>query len=515
MNKVNKKLSFKDCQIQNESIEWTNQSKKIIQQYFLQIVKIEPETAKLILARILNILNQGESFDSCDLKNIICGISKLFQCNNVYLRRMIYKVLKVMMDQQFSYIFTQSIIRDLMCTNQFIRLNAMKIIPSIKDESIMFQLQKYIGAAINDQNTIISSTALIAAFNLLNRFPNIVEKSSSQIIEKLTVQCDVYAFNLICSMKQVSLSKFINILHQLIKQSQNQIMKIQIIRAISKISAQNKSGNIDQLLDYVKSQVYYQEPMVFFEVIKQLILIDNLTNLQLQPFIKILFNNLQNVENNIEIFTALRIIKNILLIPKRKQLIVDQQLQQIQDFIFSPHQSISSIAIFNLILSYQNNMIAENFKQLYSKRKQILQINFLSGLLELITRTGLYLEQIIEFLNTAISEDSEDQIIFLAIQIIDLIMKHQGVILLESVKPLFRLTENQVIDLKLFAIQVIHEIYFKSEYNISNSTTIKEHYEYLKDSLYNNLVSNIESIFGEQSGFQQFSKVGDKNQINI
>ncbi|KAM3127636.1 hypothetical protein pb186bvf_020233 [Paramecium bursaria] len=82
-------------------------------------------------------------------------------------------------------------------------------------------------------------------------------------------------------------------------------------------------------------------------------------------------------------------------------------------------------------------------------------------------------------------------------------MKHQSVILLESVKPLFRLTENRQIKFKLIAIQVILVTYFIREYKISNYIII----EYIKDNLYNNPVSNIDSLFGEQLGFQQFQIV--------
>ncbi|KAM3127640.1 hypothetical protein pb186bvf_020237 [Paramecium bursaria] len=481
MDQVDKNLTIQGFQTQQDSIKSRNESKKIIQQYFQQI-KIEPDTAILMFPSILYLLNQGESFDSSDLQIIICGVSKLFQFNNIQLRRMIYKFLKVIMDQQYSYIFTQSIIRDLMSTSQFIRLNSLRIIPFIKDESIVFQLEKYIIVAINDENKLISSTALIATLNLFRRFPNIVNKLSKVISEKLNEQyfeSNIYALNIIQVMKQFTLSSLIKILHQLIKQPQNQMTNLQIIKIMRKIMVYEDCCYSDKFLEYIKSQVFYQEPIIFFEAIKQLFLVKRLTNIELEPYVKFVFTNLQHLENNIEIFISLKLISYLLQNPLRKQLL-DKQFSLIASLTSNPNLSISSLAISILFQFYQKNIVVQELKKIYqSNVEKAFQINFLQGLIELMSITKKLFSQILQFISQAISEDCKDEIIDLVIQITNLIIIHQGVIKIETIKPLFKLIDKKDFKFKQIVVKIILDFYYKRVHWMT-SQSIQKHYDFMK-----------------------------------
>ena len=57
--------------------------------------QINDRKCKILLSRLIYLINQGEKFTEAESSMLFFSITKLFQSNNYDLRRMIYLIIKV------------------------------------------------------------------------------------------------------------------------------------------------------------------------------------------------------------------------------------------------------------------------------------------------------------------------------------------------------------------------------------------------------------------------------------
>ncbi|KAM3127660.1 hypothetical protein pb186bvf_020257 [Paramecium bursaria] len=400
--------------------------------------KFKPQICRSIMVQLLYLFNQGAQFDEVELEIIFFRLTKLFHYNDPQLKRMIYKILKVLYLSQLDY-DVQSVLKDLISTNDFIRQNALKLIPQIMEESILMQLEKYVKIVINlivlqalqDHRLIISNTALMVGFNIVEKFPNIIMRWYPEIIEKLDNQFwenSQYAFNLLCSIKKRDLPSLTKILNKFIKLNKTPILNIQIIRLIKEILNTKENIQTEDLINYLISQIYYKEPMIFFESVKSLIQISKISNEKLQILLKYFFYYLENLDDHIQIYTGLKIINKLLKIEKRKQLISNQNIGFIESFITNKHSSISSKAIQISIQLQSSENIQNYLKYILTQIVTDEQrTNFLNGLLELYNYDdNIYAYFFLELLLLITNQDSPQEQIILAIQVAQQIFHGQS-----------------------------------------------------------------------------------------
>ena len=55
-----------------------------------------PEAAQIILVRLFHLLHNGDGFNSSEQVKLLCDISRLLIINNHHLKRIVYKILKVL-----------------------------------------------------------------------------------------------------------------------------------------------------------------------------------------------------------------------------------------------------------------------------------------------------------------------------------------------------------------------------------------------------------------------------------
>lgn len=129
---------------------------------------------------------------------------------------MIYLMIKEFRDENIMYVVTQSLMKDIISTNDLFRMNAFRTIPLVLDPSNLIQVERYIKNAILDKNYAVASASLLAAIQLF--------AVNSESIKKLTT-------DVIAAMNNHKTSTTVNfhaqiLLHEIKKSDKNSYVKI-------------------------------------------------------------------------------------------------------------------------------------------------------------------------------------------------------------------------------------------------------------------------------------------------
>ncbi|KAG7295527.1 hypothetical protein JYU34_021738 [Plutella xylostella] len=130
-----------------------------------------------ILAKILYILNQGETLTTQEATDAFFAITKLFQSKDMVLRRMVYLCIKELSSMaQDVIIVTSSLTKDMTGKEDLYRAAAIRALCTITDSTMLQAIERYMKQAIVDKNPAVSSAALVSALHLSATAPDLVRR---------------------------------------------------------------------------------------------------------------------------------------------------------------------------------------------------------------------------------------------------------------------------------------------------------------------------------------------------
>jgi coatomer protein complex subunit gamma len=132
-------------------------------------VRMHPKRCCQQITRLLYFLVQGETFSGPDAEAVFFGVTKLFQSTDGNLRRMVYLFLKAVAESTDSsslIIVTQSLVKDMFNEVSLYKGNALRVLSSIVDVSMLGQLERYYKQSIVDRDDYVSSAALVSSLLL-------------------------------------------------------------------------------------------------------------------------------------------------------------------------------------------------------------------------------------------------------------------------------------------------------------------------------------------------------------
>ena len=135
-------------------------------------VKTHPKRCCQQISRLLYLLSHGETFSGPDAEAVFFGVTKLFQSVDGNLRRMVYLFLKAVSESTDSsslIIVTQSLVKDMFNEVPLYKGNALRVLSSIVDASMLGQLERYYKQSIVDRDEYVSSAALVSALLLSSK----------------------------------------------------------------------------------------------------------------------------------------------------------------------------------------------------------------------------------------------------------------------------------------------------------------------------------------------------------
>jgi coatomer protein complex subunit gamma len=172
------------------------------------VVTQNPRKCCLLITKLLFLLVKGESFTSAEITEVFFGVTKLFQSDDVNLRRMMYLFIKEVAETcnpDDVIIVTSSLTKDMNTGEDLYRANSMRVLAKIIDAAMLGAIERYLKQAIVDRNAFVASSALMSGLRLFVTCPEIVRRWINEVQEAVNSSSDMvqyHALSLLYKIKQ-------------------------------------------------------------------------------------------------------------------------------------------------------------------------------------------------------------------------------------------------------------------------------------------------------------------------
>lgn len=185
-------------------------------------VKEDPSNCRRTLTQLLYLQqNAVEKLNHIEATEVFFGVTKLFFCSDSSLRRMVYVALKELYklcDASDVIIVTSCLTKDMTCSIDVYRANALRVLVRIIDSSMLSALERYVKQAIIHKSPLVASSALVSSLQLYQKSPenaSIVKRWIGEVNEAMKnndAMVQFHATELFYQIKEndrLAISKFV------------------------------------------------------------------------------------------------------------------------------------------------------------------------------------------------------------------------------------------------------------------------------------------------------------------
>ncbi|KAJ1925352.1 coatomer subunit gamma [Tieghemiomyces parasiticus] len=151
---------------------------------------IMPRKCRILLAKIIYLLYQGETLGTLEATELFFSITKLFQNKDMSLRQMVYLAIKELSTISEDVIMvTSSLMRDMQPKSEVVyRGNAIRALCKITDVAMLPGIERFLKAAIVERNAAISSAALMSSYHLFWQAKDLIRRWGNEVQEALNTK---------------------------------------------------------------------------------------------------------------------------------------------------------------------------------------------------------------------------------------------------------------------------------------------------------------------------------------
>lgn len=313
--------------------------------------QIDPIRCVSVLTKLLYLLAQGESFSGEELERVFFSMTKLFQCHDVHLRRMVYlliKELKVASDA--AIIVISCLTKDMNSDIATFRGNSIRVLSKIMDPSMVGNIERFLKQALVHRNPFIVSSTLIAGHSLVHTNLDVIKRWTNDVQEALTNNCKMvqyHSLSLLYQLKQndkLALSKVVTSLaRQPPRGPLAQCLVIRIIFNLLNTSSVPTANN--PLLHYVSEQLHNRSYLVMYEAARAMCRLECLSPKQIEPAISVLQEFLTS-PMPAQRFSAVRTLSEV--VARHPKLVAPCSVD-LETCITDSNRSIATLAITTLL----------------------------------------------------------------------------------------------------------------------------------------------------------------------
>ena len=118
----------------------------------------------LTLTRILHLLQHGEEFTKEETTDVFFSVTKLFQSQDPFLRRLTYLVLRELpVGSEESLIVVACLNKDMTSRNDLFRANSIRVLARVMDPGMVPQIERFLRQSLVDREPLIVANTLCAA----------------------------------------------------------------------------------------------------------------------------------------------------------------------------------------------------------------------------------------------------------------------------------------------------------------------------------------------------------------
>jgi coatomer protein complex subunit gamma len=342
------------------------------------VVSQNPRKCCLLITKLLFLIVKGESFTSAEVTEVFFGVTKLFQSDDVNLRRMMYLFIKEIAetcDSDDVIIVTASLTKDMNTGEDLYRANAMRVLAKIIDTTMLNAIERFLKQGIVDKNSFVASSALMSGLHLFTNSPEVVRRWVNEVQEAVNSTSDMvqyHALSLYFKIKQHDRLAVSKIVQQLSKGSlRSPLATCLLIRYTSSMLVEdmnsNNSANARAAYQFLENCLRHKSDMVIYEAAKAMCSLPNIDANDVAPAITVLQLFLTSAKPSLRC-AAMRTLSEV---AAAHPLSVAKCNEDMEALVADTNRSIATLAITTLLKTGSESSVDRLMKQISTFMSEI------------------------------------------------------------------------------------------------------------------------------------------------
>lgn len=323
-----------------------------------------------VLVHLLYIVGQGNVLSSDEATGVFFLVTKLFQANEIVLRRLVYLAIKELAHTAEEVIIvTNCLTKDINSEVDMYRANATRVLCTITDAQIVQQIERYLKQEIVDRNPVVASSALVSGQQLImhgkgesvRRWVNEV----TQALDHRSPMVQYHALALLYLIKQHDRLAVSKLVQGMTRQGvRSPMATVLLIRYVARIIAEEpRSGDESTprpFFDFLENCLRHRADVVSYEAARAISDLPGVTPMELQPAVGQLQRFLVQARPALR-FAAIRTLNRIAAV---HPLAITACNADMEVLIGDPNRSIATLAITTLLRTGSENSIERLLRQI-------------------------------------------------------------------------------------------------------------------------------------------------------
>lgn len=389
---------------------------------------LDLRACKEAVTRLLCVLARGDKLTPTDATEVFFSSTRLFQTNDVILRRMVYMLIKALVGVANDIIIVhQSLMKDMNGTNDMYRGPAIRALAAIIDNSMLQGIERHLKQAIISPEPSIASAALVSSLQLMRRggAADIVKRWVGEVNESLNSKSAIVQYHglaLLYAIKKHDPRAVLKLLSLTIRNGmRSNFGHVLLLRLSESVLNRGQPDDIHQAIrTYIEGQLRNKDEMVCYEAARTMCRMTDISAKALGPAVSHLQNFLRSTRPLLK-FAAMRTLNDV---ANRFPSVVSICNPDMEALINDKNRSVATLAISTLLKTGSEDSVERLMTQIQSfikdipdgfkivvvdavralclkfPSKQAIMVNFLSAILKPAGGTYEYKRDI---LNTIIS----------------------------------------------------------------------------------------------------------------
>eukprot|EP01041_Mallomonas_annulata_P000651 gene651-1260_t len=332
------------------------------------VVTQNPRRCCLLITKLLFLIVKGESFTSSEVTEVFFGVTKLFQSDDVNLRRMMYLFIKEIAETcnpDDVIIVTSSLTKEMNTGEDLYRANSMRVLAKIIDATMLGAIERYLKQAIVDRNAFVASSALMSGLRLFNTCPEVVRRWINEVQEAVNSSSDMvqyHALSLLYKIKQHDRLAVSKTVQQLSRGSlRSPLATCLLIRYTSSLLHEDlNSANAKAAYQFLESCLRHKSEMVVYEAAKAICNLPAIESSDLNPAITVLQLFLASSKPTLR-FAAMRTLSDV---AAKHPVSVTKCNDDMEGLVSDANRSVATLAITTLLKTGSESSIDRLMKQI-------------------------------------------------------------------------------------------------------------------------------------------------------
>lgn len=332
---------------------------------------IKPKECIQTLSKILYLIAAGEQIASREATECFFAMTKLFQSQNINLRKMMYLTIKGMAPiAEDVIIVTSSLTKDMTGKEEAFRAGAIRALCTITDSQMLQGIERFFKQALVDKSAAVTSSALVSSLHLMKDSHDVVKRWVNEVTQALNSKSAMVQYHALGVLYHIKQKDRIAVSKLVISQMKSASLRSPyatclLIRYVSKVM-ETESDNAT-MYEFLESCLRNKSEMVIYEAARAIINIKNVSARELAPAVSVLQLFLSSPKPTLR-FAAVRTLNKIAI--SHPQALKTCNLDM-ENLITDANRSIATLAITTLLKTGNEASLDRLMKQITSFLSEI------------------------------------------------------------------------------------------------------------------------------------------------